>query len=87
MADKNFIKGWARAVQWQYGEFFNLRIHAKAIAELPQDDEWYVSITMSKVREPKERGYTHYLVENTYQKDKQVKQEEQQVRLDDDLPF
>jgi hypothetical protein len=42
---------------------------------------------MSKVREPKERGYTHYLVENTYQKDKQVKQEEQQVRLDDDLPF
>lgn len=87
MAEKNFIKGWARAVNWQYWEFFNLRIHLKSLSEIQQDDEWYVNITMSKVKEPKDRWYTHYFVENTYQKDKQAKQVEQTKKIEDDLPF
>ncbi len=87
MADKKFVKGWAREVQTQYGSLFNLRIHAKSIAELTKDDEWYVNITMMKIKEPKEHWYTHHFVENTYQRDKQAKQTEQAKKMDDDLPF
>lgn len=87
MADKNFIAGWAREVNGQYWQFFNLRINLKSINRLPQDDEWYVNITMSKIKEPKEKWYTHYLVENDYQSKKKEKNEEQAKKVDDDLPF
>ena len=81
MADKNYIKwGW-REVITQYGSLFNIRINANQLNKLPQDDEWYVQITMMKIKKPKEHWYTHYFVENSRNKDKQKQKKEE------NLPF
>lgn len=84
MSDKNFIKGWAKQVSTQYWDLFNIRINVNQLNKLPTDDEWYVQITMMKIKEPKEKGYTHYFVENTYKK-WETKQETKGE--DSDLPF
>ena len=83
MADKNYIKwGW-REVLTQYGSLFNIRINANQLNKLPQDDEWYVQITMMKIKEPKKYWYTHYFIENTYKKwETKIK-----TKPAEDLPF
>jgi len=89
MTEKNYIKGWAREVETQYGNLFNIRINVNQLGKLPCDDEWYVSITMYKIKEPKEKGYTHYFVENTYNKAKEAnKKSAEELKKDqEDLPF
>ena len=64
MANKNYIKWEWREVITQYGSLFNIRINVNQLNKLPQDNEWYVQITMMKIKEPKEHWYTHYFDEN-----------------------
>lgn len=82
MSEKKFIKWWARQIDWQRWSFFNIRIHEKSILACEKDDEGYFNITMSKLKEPKEKWYTHYLVENTYKKWESKKSPEQKEIAD-----
>ena len=65
---------------WFIIQLFNIRINVNQLNKLPQDDKWYVQITMMKIKEPKKYWYTHYFVENSRNKDKQKQKKE-------DLPF
>lgn len=82
MAEKNYIKGSAKAVATQYGEIINLSLNIDELNAVAK--KWYVAVSVMQRRETDQYGNTHYVIENTYNKP-EIKKEE--IEEDDNLPF
>ena len=63
---KTYIDGSsAKAIQGQFGEFFNISFNYEKLGQYV-NDKGYVNLTMSKRREPWQYGDTHYFTLNEY---------------------
>ncbi len=95
---KTYIE-WAscKAINWQFGEFFNMSFNIEKLQQYA-NEKWYVNITMSKRREVGQYGDTHYFTLNEYNPNNnentwnQVNNNQQQNTQNDevsvdDLPF
>lgn len=60
-----YIKGNAKAIEGQYGEFFNISLNVEDLAQYI-NDKGYVNITMSKRKEVGKFWDTHSLILNEY---------------------
>lgn len=71
MSDKKYIGGSAKAIQTQYGEMMGLSLKLEDMQAIV-NEKGYVNMTVMKRKEPGQYGDTHYVVENTYQKDREA---------------
>ena len=63
---KTYIDGTScKAVNWQFGEFFNMSFNLEKLQQYA-NEKGYVNMTMSKRREPGQYGDTHYFVLNEW---------------------
>jgi len=90
---KTYIE-WAscKAINWQFGEFFNMSFNIEKLQQYA-NEKWYVNITMSKRREVGQYGDTHYFTLNEYnpnntQSNQAIENNSSQDDVSvDDLPF
>ena len=92
---KTYIE-WAscKAINWQYGEFFNMSFNIEKLKQYA-NEKGYVNLTMSKRREVGQYGDTHYFTLNEYnpnnnQNNPEINQVNNNSQDDvsvDDLPF
>lgn len=63
---KTFID-WAncKAINWPYGEFFNVSFNIEKLKEYA-NEKWYVNLTMSRRKEVGQYGDTHYFTLNEW---------------------
>jgi hypothetical protein len=54
-----------KAINWQFGEFFNISFNIEKLKEYA-NEKGYVNMTMSKRREVWQYGDTHYFTLNEY---------------------
>lgn len=78
-----YIKWSAKAIQWNYWEFFNISLKLEDLQWLV-NDKGYINITMSKRKEIGKYWDTHSLVLNEYKPKENNKSEEISV---EDIPF
>jgi len=63
---KTYIDGSScKAVNWQFGEFFNMSFNIEKISQYA-NEKGYVNMTMSKRKEPGQYGDTHYFTLNDW---------------------
>ncbi len=63
---KTYIEGSsAKAIQWQFWEFFNISFNIEKLKQYA-NEQGYVNLTMSKRREVGQYGDTHYFTLNEY---------------------
>ena len=63
---KTYIDGTScKAINGQFGEFFNISINVEKLQQYA-NEKGYVNMTMSKRREVGQYGDTHYFVLNEY---------------------
>ncbi len=63
---KTYIDGSScKAIQGQYGEFFNISFNVEKLQQYA-NEKGYVNMTMSKRKEPGQYGDTHYFVLNEW---------------------
>ena len=63
---KTYINGSScKAIQWQFGEFFNISFKVEELQKYA-NEKGYVNLTMSKRREVGQYGDTHYFTLNEY---------------------
>ncbi|PIE85180.1 hypothetical protein CSA08_03490 [Candidatus Gracilibacteria bacterium] len=63
---KTYIDGSScKAINGQFGEFFNISFNLEKLQQYA-NDKGYVNMTMSKRREPGQYGDTHYFTLNEY---------------------
>lgn len=63
---KTYIDGTScKAVNGQFGEFFNISINIEKLQQYA-NEKGYVNMTMSKRREPGQYGDTHYFTLNDW---------------------
>jgi len=63
---KTYIDGTScKAINGQFGEFFNVSINVEKLQQYA-NEKGYVNMTMSKRREVGQYGDTHYFVLNEY---------------------
>jgi len=63
---KTYIDGTScKAINGQFGEFFNISINIEKLQQYA-NEKGYVNMTMSKRREVGQYGDTHYLTLNEY---------------------
>lgn len=63
---KTYIDGTScKAVNGQFGEFFNISVNIDKLKEYA-NEKGYVNMTMSKRREPGQYGDTHYFTLNDW---------------------
>ncbi len=63
---KTYIDGAScKAINGQYGEFFNISFNAERLMQYA-NEKWYINITMSKRKEPGQYGDTHYFTLNDW---------------------
>lgn len=55
----------AKAIQWTYGEFFNVSFNVEKLQQYV-NDKWYVNLTLSKRKEVGQYWDTHYFVLNDW---------------------
>lgn len=87
---KTYINGFCKAVPTQFGEIINFEVNPSDLALLPKSERGFVKISMMRRKETWKYWETHYMVLNTYQKDKKDDAQEEKVassNVDDDLPF
>ena len=54
-----------KAINWQFGEFFNMSFNVEKLQQYA-NEKGYVNMTMSKRKEPGQYGDTHYFVLNEW---------------------
>lgn len=91
MSEKNYIKWSAKAVPTQFWEIINLSLNLDELNKLPNNNG-YIRLSVMKKRETDQWGNTHYVVENTYQRDDSNTWSAQQQPaksndVDEELPF
>jgi hypothetical protein len=63
---KTYIDGTScKAINWQFGEFFNMSFNYEKLEQYV-NDKGYINITMSKRKEPWQYGDTHYFTLNDW---------------------
>lgn len=63
---KTYIDGTScKAVNGQFGEFFNISVNIEKLTQYA-NEKGYVNMTMSKRREPGQYGDTHYFTLNDW---------------------
>ena len=63
---KTYIDGTScKAVNGQFGEFFNISVNIEKLSQYA-NEKGYVNMTMSKRREPGQYGDTHYFTLNDW---------------------
>ncbi len=63
---KTYIDGTScKAINGQFGEFFNMSFNVEKLQQYV-NDKWYVNMTMSKRKEPGQYGDTHYFTLNEW---------------------
>jgi len=63
---KTYIDGTScKAINGQFGEFFNMSFNVEKLSQYV-NDKGYVNITMSKRKEPGQYGDTHYFTLNEW---------------------
>ena len=63
---KTYIDGSScKAIQGQFGEFYNISFNLEKLQEYA-NEKGYVNMTMSKRREPGQYGDTHYFTLNDW---------------------
>ena len=63
---KTYIEGTScKAVQGQFGEFYNISVNLEKLQQYA-NDKGYVNMTMSKRREVGQYGDTHYFTLNAW---------------------
>lgn len=63
---KTYIDGAScKAINGQYGEFFNISFNAERLMQYA-NEKGYINITMSKRKEPGQYGDTHYFTLNDW---------------------
>ncbi len=63
---KTYIEGTScKAVQWQFGEFYNISINLEKLQQYA-NEKGYVNMTMSKRREVWQYWDTHYFTLNEW---------------------
>ena len=71
---KTYIDGTScKAINGQFGEFFNISINVEKLQQYA-NEKGYVNMTMSKRREVGQYGDTHYFVLNEYNPEAQQNQ-------------
>ncbi len=93
---KTYIDGAScKAINGQYGEFFNMSFNLEKLQQYA-NEKWYVNMTMSKRREPGQYGDTHYFTLNDWKPEntntsnpetQQNNQESENTVSVSDLPF
>lgn len=58
---------WAscKAINWQFGEFFNISFNVEKLTQYA-NEKGYVNVVMSKRKEPGQYGETHYFTLNEW---------------------
>lgn len=54
-----------KAVNWQFGEFYNMSFNIEKLQQYA-NEKGYVNMTMSKRKEPGQYGDTHYFTLNEW---------------------
>ncbi len=54
-----------KAINWQFGEFFNMSFNLEKLQQYA-NEKGYVNMTMSKRKEPGQYGDTHYFTLNEW---------------------
>jgi hypothetical protein len=54
-----------KAINWQFGEFFNMSFNLEKLQQYV-NEKWYVNMTMSKRKEPGQYWDTHYFTLNEW---------------------
>ena len=67
MADKTYIKSFAKEITGEYGSFMSVSIDVNDLAKYQNNVGW-VNIKMVKRKSPGEKGQTHYVVLNEWKK-------------------
>ncbi len=63
---KTYIDGAScKAINGQFGEFFNISFNAEKLAQYA-NEKGYINMTMSKRKEPGQYGDTHYFTLNDW---------------------
>lgn len=63
---KTYIDGiTCKAVNGQFGEFFNISVNIEKLKQF-SNEKGYINMTMSKRREPGQYGDTHYFTLNEW---------------------
>ena len=63
---KTYIEGTScKAINWQFGEFFNMSFNLEKLSQYV-NNKGYVNMTMSKRKEPGQYGDTHYFTLNEW---------------------
>lgn len=63
---KTYIDGTScKAVNWQFGEFFNISFNIEKLQQYA-NEKGYVNVTMSKRKEPGQYWETHYFTLNEW---------------------
>lgn len=63
---KTYIEGAScKAVNGQFGEFFNISFNAEKLMQYA-NEKGYINVTMSKRKEPGQYGDTHYFTLNDW---------------------
>jgi len=63
---KTYIDGAScKAINGQYGEFFNISFNAERLMQYA-NEKGYINVTMSKRKEPGQYGDTHYFTLNDW---------------------
>ncbi len=91
---KTYIEGTScKAINWQFGEFFNMSFNLEKLQQYA-NEKGYVNMTMSKRREVGQYGDTHYFTLNEYNPENTWGQQQEQsnnAASDDisveDIPF
>lgn len=83
MAEKNYIKWWAKEINGKYGSFINLTLLLSDLEALPRTEKGYIKITVAPRKEVWQYWDTHYVFENTYVWQQQPEQEVEE----EDAPF
>jgi len=66
---KTYIDGTScKAINGQYGEFFNMSFNIEKLSQYA-NEKGYVNVTMSKRKEPGQYGDTHYFTLNDWKPD------------------
>lgn len=80
--EKKYV-GNGKAIEGKFGTFFNLSLNINDLNKIEANENGYIKITMSKLKEPDKNGNTHTVYENDY---KPVANSNE-VANDKDLPF
>lgn len=92
---KTYIDGTScKAINWQFGEFFNMSFNIEKLQQYA-NEKWYVNMTMSKRKEPGQYWDTHYFTLNEWNPDSNNNSESNNSKNDnitwdisvEDIPF